>query len=145
MTRVLTTIAGNPAARAARRLPVRVKVRFAAADGTCRTLEGDVRYKAGDALIEGAQGDHWPVPREVFRERYAVEAGASHMTDGWYTKLPATVMALRLSEPVEIVLSEQRGVLSGRPGDWVIERAPGKLAVVAGALFEKTYRLAGPE
>jgi hypothetical protein len=145
MTRLLTTIAGDPAARQARRLPVRVKVHFAAADGICRTLEGRVRYKAGDALIEGAQGDHWPVPREVFCERYAAEAGASPMTDGWYTKVPATVMALRLSEPVEIVLSEERGVLSGKPGDWVVERAPGKLAIVAGALFDKTYRLVGPD
>jgi hypothetical protein len=143
MTRRLTSIVGNPLARAAERLPVRVKVHFAAADGTCRTLEGAVRYKAGDALIEGAHGDRWPVPREVFRQRYALEAGASQMADGWYTKLPATVMALQLSEPVEIVLSDERGVLTGKPGDWVIERAPGKLAIVAGALFAKTYRIAG--
>ena len=144
MTRLLTTIAGDARAREARRLPVRVKVHFAAADGICKTLEGDVRYKAGDALIAGAHGDQWPVPREVFCERYAVEAGATHMTDGWYTKVPATVMALRLTDPAEIVLSGDRGVLSGRPGDWVIERAPGKLAIVAGALFEKTYRLVEP-
>jgi len=142
MTRRLTTLAGSAQARAALRLPVRVKVHFAAADGICRTLEGAVRYQAGDALIEGAHGDRWPVPREVFRERYEVEAGSTRMKDGWYTKRPAVVTALCLSEPVEIVLSDGRGVLSGRPGDWVIERAPGKLAIVASALFPKTYRLA---
>ena len=35
-----------------------------------RTLEGEVLARAGDWIVEGAQGEQWPVPDEQFRAGY---------------------------------------------------------------------------
>lgn len=143
MTRIITGIAGAAGVRRVRRLPVRVKVKFAIESGTCATLEGPVRYQAGDALVEGGHGDRWPVPREVFRKRYHAEPATRSLQDGFYSKVPETVLALQLEEEARIELTEGRGVLSGCVGDWVIERAPGRLAIVAKDIFPLSYEIVG--
>ena len=47
-----------------------VRARPAVAGEVIATLEGDVVAKAGDWIIEGSQGEQWPVPEPQFRKTY---------------------------------------------------------------------------
>ena len=144
MTGLLTTLEGMRGARLARRRPVDVEVRFAIADGVCETLEGPVRYREGDALVEGGPGDRWPVRREIFASRFRPVHGTRPMEDGTYVRTVETVRVLQLAEPARVELSEGRGTLSGQPGDWAVERARGRLSIVAREIFPRRYELIGP-
>jgi len=53
---------------AKRRDPVEVEI--AQAPGVLATLEGEVGYNAGDALITGVKGERWPASRERFERTY---------------------------------------------------------------------------
>ena len=143
MNRLLTTLEGLQGARLARRRPVEVAVRFATVDGTCDTLEGPVRYRQGDALIEGAPGDRWPVRRQIFKDRFRPVQGTAPMQDGTYVRTVETVRVLQLTEPAHVELSEGRGTLQGAPGDWAVERARGRVSIVAREVFPQRYDLIG--
>jgi hypothetical protein len=39
-------------------------------DGTIDTLEGPMKYKKGDYLCVGPNGDRWPVYKDVFDDTY---------------------------------------------------------------------------
>ena len=41
---------------------------FANMKGVLATLEGNVTYQAGDALMSGPHGERWPIPRKRFIE-----------------------------------------------------------------------------
>lgn len=134
-------LARDPAARRARKRPVEVAVRFAERAGTLATGEGDVRYEQGDAIVTGAAGDCWPVPRERFLATYDA-VGPTHAGDsGAYRKRAALVHARRMSGPFAVTLSADRGVLRGGAGDWLVQYSPGDLAVVDAAIFASTYEL----
>jgi len=144
MSRLLTTLEGMQGARLARRTAVEVEVRFATGEGVCETLEGPVRYRQGDALVEGSPGDRWPVRREIFAERFRPVHGTGPMADGTYVRTVETVRVLQLTEPVQVELSDGRGTLRGMPGDWVVERARGRLSIVAREIFPRRYELIDP-
>lgn len=141
MSRLLTTLEGLQGTRLARRTAVEVEVRFATDDGTCDTIEGPVRYRAGDALVEGGPGDRWPVRREIFAQRFRPVHGIAPMQDGPYVRTVETVRVMQLAEPSHVELSDGRGTLHGRPGDWAVERARGRLAIVAREIFAQRYAL----
>jgi hypothetical protein len=134
-------LAHDPVARRARKRPVKVDVRFAAAPGVLATGEGDVRYDAGDAIVTGAAGDTWPVPRARFVATYDAVPPTPGGAAGTYRKRVAVVHARRMDAPFAVTLSDGRGTLSGAAGDWLVEYAPGDLAVVDGAIFATTYEL----
>jgi hypothetical protein len=140
---LLTTLEGMQGARLARRLPVDVEVRFAAEEGVCDTLEGSVRYHKGDALVEGGPGDRWPVRREIFAQRFRPVHGTQPMGDGTYVRTVETVRVMQLTEPAHVELSGGRGTLRGRPGDWAVERATGRVSIVAREIFPRRYELIG--
>lgn len=135
------TLAGQPGTRRARKLPEEVQVRFARTPGICQTLEGDVRYDAGDAIVEARAGDRWPVRREVFRERYEPVSPTPAMHDGRYRKRSIEVLARQLEDTVRVVLPGGRGELSGKPGDWLVEYGADDLAIVGREIFAATYEL----
>jgi hypothetical protein len=141
MNEVPTTLAGLPATRRARKLPEEVQVRFARAPGSCATLEGEVRYETGDALVEAEAGDRWAVRREVFRARYEAVAPTQPGQDGRYRKRSAEVLARRLDAALCVPLPDGRGELCGKPGDWLVEYGPADFAIVAGDIFDHTYEL----
>jgi hypothetical protein len=138
---MMPDLAGDPSARRARKRPVEVHVRFAPAAGVMSTAEGDVRYEAGDALVTGAAHDRWPVPRTRFLATYEPVAPTAVAADGAYRKKVALVHARRMDAPFDVMLSDARGTLHGDAGDWLVQYAPGDLAVVAGAIFAATYEL----
>jgi hypothetical protein len=137
----LRDLATDPAARRARKRPVEVTVQFAASPGVLSTREGDVRYAVGDALLTGAAGERWPVPRAHFDAAYEPVAPTRGGCDGTYRKRPALVLAKRMSETFAVDLSDARGTLRGGAGDWIVQYAPGDWAVVAGPIFAATYEL----
>lgn len=131
----------HPQAFRARSLPIPLRVEFAPEDGEIVTIEGTVRYRSGDAIVTGVKGERWPVPRVKFLTTYEPIPPTQMEQDGLYSKRPREVLALQLSEPTEITLSSQRGVLNGKVGDVIIEHAPGDHAVVAADIFAMTYQI----
>lgn len=115
-----------------------VQVRFAAQAGTLHTLEGPVPYVAGDALLQGPQQEMWPVAYDYFSKVYAPASGQPMGQPGAYCKQPTPVAALHMAEPFS-VSTVQGAVLQGKPGDWLVQYAPGHYGIVGGGIFAETY------
>jgi hypothetical protein len=131
----------DPAARRARRRPVTLSVRFARAPGVLQTLEGPVRYRAGAALVCGLRGECWPVERGPFERRYEPAAGTAPGSDGAYRRQAGIVLARRLDATLEVRVGAHGDLLRGRPGDWLLQYAPGEYGIVAPEIFADTYAL----
>ncbi len=114
-------------------------VEFAAQAGNLQTLEGLVSYEIGDALVTGIQAERWPVPRAYFETAYEPAGKGRFGQNGQFRRRPERVLAVKLRVPTQVKLSEQRGTLSGKAGDWLIERASGERSIVAGGIFALTY------
>jgi hypothetical protein len=137
----LIDLARDPRARRARKRGVGVSVAFAPAPGVLPTREGDVRYATGDALVTGADGDRWPVPRAHFDLRYEPVPPTRAGEAGTYRARPRDVWAKSMHAPFIVTLGSGRGTLKGAAGDWLVQYAPGDCAVVGQAMFAATYEL----
>jgi len=124
---------------------VPVEVRFAGSDGICITKEGDVSYKAGDAIMTGVEGEQWPIERAKFDATYEPIAPTNAGEDGSYSKKPTTVYALQMNELFYVDVSWGAGRLEGEPGDWLLQYGPGDYGVVSKSIFEKTYDILNVE
>ncbi|SEA16819.1 PGDYG protein [Desulfuromusa kysingii] len=132
-------LASHPHAIRVLKRPIPVNVDFADKEGVCKTLEGSVRYQAGDAILTGNHGDTWPVERDKFFSAYRPVPPLEMGNSGHYTKKPASVFALQASEAIEIAVGEQNDLLQVQPGDWIIEYSPGDYGVVKAEIFYETY------
>lgn len=121
----------------ARHKPLVRNVVFATEDGECETLEGTVRYHAGDAIVTGERGERWPVGRARFLARYRSAGGTVAGEDGRYVSAAREVVAIRIGEPTELVLDG--GTLVGEAGDWLLDYGDGSRGVVRGDIFAATY------
>lgn len=130
-----------PQACRATKLPLPVQVDFAPDAGVCVTLEGPVSHAAGDAILTGVRGEHWPVARARFEQTYEAAPGTAAGQPGTYRKRPLAVMAVRLESAVAVTLGAGRGVLTAAPGDWLVQYGPGDFGVVAADIFGQTYRV----
>jgi hypothetical protein len=115
-----------------------VAVEIAAQDGVLKTLEGDVAYACGDALLTGVAGERWPIGRAHFEAIYEPVPPTVQGQSGRYKRLPNRVLAKEMRVAFDVALGE-RGVLRGKPGDWLIQYAPGDLAVIDAGIFGQTY------
>lgn len=113
-------------------------VEFATNNGVLHTLEGDVAFQQGDALLTGGAGERWPVQRAHFDEAYEAVKPTTQGQSGLYRRRPNQVLARQMSAPFDVPLGT-RGTLHGKAGDWLVQYAPGDLAVVAQSIFEQTY------
>ena len=52
--------------------PVTIEFEFAKEDGVMETLEGQMRYKQGDAIITGVIGEKYVCRRDIFDQTYDV-------------------------------------------------------------------------
>lgn len=127
----------------ARKREREVRVRFAAEDCTVQSPEGVVYARAGDALLTGSAGEHWRVSRARFDMRYRPAPGTKPWADGAYLAVPREVLALRMARPFTVILTDGRSELRGHPGDWLVDYGDGSLGVVAAAIFDSTYEIAG--
>lgn len=112
-----------------------VAAEFARVDGILRTLEGDVPYKAGDAILTGVSGEHWPVSRALFDAWYRPVEGKA----GVYRKAKS-VLAKKMDKAFHVLLPDGVTYLKGKQGDWVVQTVKGSLGVVDDAIFSQTYR-----
>jgi hypothetical protein len=119
--------------------PLAISVTFAISSGALQTLEGVVQYAAGDALMTGALGEHWPIRRHTFESSYEPCDSQSMGVDGNYRKRAIPVFAQQLKERCVVKLDEKRGVLNGKPGDWILRDATGRTWVVADDIFRISY------
>jgi hypothetical protein len=138
---VLPALDCDASARRALRRPVTLRVRFAEAPGVLQTLEGPVRHRAGAALVCGLRGECWPVERGPFERRYEPAAGTAAGRDGLYRRRPGVVLARRLEAHIEVPVGAHGDLLRGRPGDWLLQYAPGEYGIVAPDIFGDTYAL----
>jgi hypothetical protein len=119
--------------------PDPVPVTIASTDGACETLEGTVRYRAGDAILTGIQGERWPVQRELFLASYEPVAPTVAGTDGLYRKAPSVTRALRLRRAVRVPVGWQNDPLRGRRGDWLLLYTDGSHGVARDSVFRASY------
>lgn len=136
------SLAGSPGVRRARKLPVERNVTFATTSGVHETMEGPVRYDAGDAIVVGENGESWPVKRETFDRLYEPVGPNRLGQDGRYRKIVKEVLALKLNEAKRLDLPSGRGVLRGQAGDWLVDYGgDGDMSVVAANVFAATYEV----
>ena len=114
-------------------------VTFAPCGGELQTLEGKVQYAAGDALMTGVLGEHWPIRREKFESSYEPSDLQSMGADGNYRKRAIPVFARQLTQAHIMKLDGERGDLSGKAGDWIVQDGSGRSWVVADSIFQITY------
>jgi len=138
----MTTIdlSSEPRAIRVRKRPVTRTVSFATSDGVCATMEGDVRYRAGDAIVTGERGEQWPVKREQFLASYRAVDPAREGADGPYTNRPATVLALQLETAGTVRAGHGGDSLQGEAGDWIVEYQDGSHSIVQADIFRDSYQ-----
>lgn len=117
---------------------IEVSVTFATSDGSLGTLEGNVPYCAGDALMTGVQGERWPIERKKFDEWYRAINGKP----GFYYKIKS-VLAKKMERAFRVpITKDEQTFLIGKAGDWAVQTTPGNLSVVGSGIFEQTYQIA---
>jgi hypothetical protein len=135
----LPDLTADPQALRVCKKPDPVRTQFATADGTCETLEGPVRFQAGDAILTGSHGEHWPVGRDTFRAAYDPVPPTHAGEDGDYRKAPSVTLALRLDRPRDVPVGWQNDPLHGRVGDWLLQYADGSYGVIRDPIFRDSY------
>ncbi|MGO9445922.1 MAG: PGDYG domain-containing protein [Thiobacillaceae bacterium] len=118
---------------------ISVGVKFATQRGVLQTREGPVGYEAGDALMNGAKGEHWAIQRARFEATYKPLPPTAMGEEGQYLKMPLPVSARQVLADETIALSEARGVLQAQKGDWILTTEDGRQWVVANDIFRVTY------
>lgn len=137
---MLFDISHNPDAFQTSKLPIPVIVEFAKQSGILTTLEGAVPYEAGDAIMTGVEGEHWPIARAHFEQIYQAVLPTKMGEAGAYLKFPLTVWALQVRQAMDVPLKRHGGTLHAEPGDYIVQYAPNDCAVVASSIFDQTYR-----
>lgn len=117
--------------------PVTVTATFAARGGVLDTIEGQVQYRVGDALVTSNQGDQWPVPRAIFLRRYTPQCNQAPGEDGPYMRRLESMRARQLTDAETV--SIEGGKITGRAGDWLIEDASGSRWIVGRRQFAQDY------
>jgi PGDYG protein len=145
MTDDVPDLSGDPRALRVCKSPVPVPVAFAGRAGVCDTLEGPVRFRAGDAILTGIRGERWPVRRKLFLASYDPVPPTRAGESGSYRKAPAVTYALRLDRPREVQVGWQHDPLHGRRGDWLLQYADGSYGVIQDSIFRESYRPASGE
>jgi hypothetical protein len=125
------------------KLPIPVKVYFAETDGICETLEGNVAYKKGTPIMTGVLGEQWPIQPYKFEATYEPIAPTMMWDDGFYVKKPIQVLAVQLTEPMEVTAGWRKDPIQGNPGDWLVQYGTDDFGIVAKDVFSKSYKVLG--
>jgi hypothetical protein len=134
-------IRSQPGLIYARKAPGEVEVAFATTECTVQTREGTVHARIGDAILTGKKGEQWRVSRARFSEKYQPVAPTVPGTDGRYAAQAIRVAAVHMSERFQVVLADGLSVLTGAPGDWLVDYGDGSLGIIAPDIFAATYRI----
>jgi hypothetical protein len=134
-------VAGDARHIEARKREREVQVRFTPDACTVQTPEGLVHAQPGDAIITGIAGDQWPVSRSRFPAKYRAVPPTRSGDAGTYVSLPDRIIAVSMSGPFAVLLSDGVSRLRGRAGDWLVDYGDGSLGVVSGSVFATTYEI----
>ena len=137
----LPGLVNDPRRVHARKLEREVQVQFTERPCTVQTPEGAVQAQAGDAILTGIAGERWRVSRAHFGNKYRPAAATPPGKAGTYVSLRNRILALRMSEPFDVLLADGISRLHGRPGDWLVDYGDGSLGVVTDAIFRVTYEI----
>jgi hypothetical protein len=138
-------LSGDPRALRVCKSAIPVQVAFADVAGVCETLEGPVRFNAGDAILTGVRGERWPIRRDLFLASYDPVPPTQAGESGSYSKAPALTYAIRLDRTREVPVGWQHDPLHGRPGDWLLQYADGSYGVIQDSVFRESYGPASGE
>lgn len=119
-----------------------VAVEFAPQAGQLTSRVGANSYRAGDALLTGADGDRWSVSRERFDAGYVPLAPTAAGAPGRYRNRPRPVLARQMAQPFRCERSAGGDWLLGQAGDWLLQYAPGDYGIATHARFTLVYRRA---
>lgn len=128
-----------PDCRRVMKKDIPVAVRFAKEHGTLRTLEGDVPYEPGDAILTGVKNESWPVRREEFFHTYEPRSSVLMGQNGLYSKRPLAIWAVQLSGDSTVRIRAGNVQLHGASGDWLLQYSPGEYGIVKADIFDQTY------
>jgi hypothetical protein len=134
-------IASHPRRVNAAKLETQVQVDFVPESREIATPEGPVGAKAGDAVVTDSAGDTWPVSRAYFMSKYQPVAPTIVGTSGTYLSIPQRVLALRMEEEFQVLLSDGMSRLNGHRGDWLVDSGDGRMRIVSAAAFARSYRI----
>jgi hypothetical protein len=134
-------ISEHPRRIKARKLGHEVQVQFASEDCSIQTKEGAVLAKAGDAILTGVEGERWRVSRSRFNANYHPVSPTHAGQDGKYVSVGRHILAVQMDGDFDVHLPDGVSVLTGKPGDWLIDYGDGSLGIVSQAIFETTYEV----
>jgi hypothetical protein len=137
----LSEISSDPRHIIGRKLEREVQVQFADRTSTVQTPEGAVHAQPGDAILTGIAGERWRVSHRHFANKYRPAAATRAGEPGTYLSLRNRILALRMTEPFEVLLADGVSRLNGRPGDWLVDYGDGSLGVISDAIFQVTYEI----
>ncbi|OJS99977.1 PGDYG domain-containing protein [Marinobacter nauticus] len=141
MQNIPVDLSQHPESKRVIKKPVPVKVVFAECEGVVRTLEGNVSYKAGDAILTGVKGESWPIQRSKFLESYTPDGEIQPGVPGNYLKKPLAVWALQLEEPCSVKVGWNADPLQGGVGDWLVQYGKSDFGIVNADVFTVTYEI----
>ena len=89
---------------------------------------------------------YWSVSRDRFDARYEPASASAAITgrDGAYRNKPLPVLALQILEWFTLKRSAGGDTLKGKPGDWLIQYAPGDYGIVDQDKFRRLYLPTSP-
>jgi hypothetical protein len=134
-------IAADPRRVQARKLEREVDVRFTPVGCIVETHEGTVHAKPGDAILRGIGDEQWRVSRERFADKDSPLPPTRDGEAGRYIAKRNEVIAVRMSAPFEVVLSDGISKLKGRDRDWLVDYGDGSLGIVTAGIFALTYEI----
>jgi PGDYG protein len=104
-------------------------------DGTIKTLEGPVNYKAGYKIITGPAGEKYPIPPEKFEKLYN-DHGAGSATPRKLIKLA------KLADHNGSVKTSWGETLNYTKGDdYIVRHGENDYGVVKKDIFAQTYQI----
>jgi hypothetical protein len=137
----LPEISANPRRVMARKRPFELQVEFAPESCLVQTPEGKVHAQAGDAIVTGTVGERWSVSPARFGAGYTPVPPTVAGQSGRYRTRPIEVLAVPMTGPFDVLLSDGRSRLHGQRGDWLVDYGDGSLGVVAKSVFATTYEV----
>lgn len=113
--------------------PIVLKFEYSTKNQTIMTKEGPATCSVGDAIMTGTKGERWPIKREDFLRTYTLTG-----TNQCYKK-PIEVRAIKLNFPFKVKVAWSKSMLTGKPGDILVQYGPGDFGIVSAEIFAETY------
>jgi PGDYG protein len=124
-----------------RRKALALSVEFASTNGVLATLEGPVRFEAGDALITGTRGERWPVSASQFPLLYEPsQVDQNALESGIFKRRQTTVYAKQIPFEFSVITdTDAKAKLFGKANDWLIQQSNLQINIVANDIFLDLY------